>query len=568
MNNMRNSNILNSKYLEYCRRWVEENGFSDLVYDWYKVFDMYKTYEFSIKYLKKEDRIFFGGAYHDQSMLMLARLGYKKIVGMDLDKRIYDEKYFWKIKYYWGNILDTHLPPSFFKAYFALSVIEHLDYIENPLIREILNRLPIPFKGSIIFKKIDAFFKEAKRILKNGGYLVITTDYNDEEFHSFGWHIFNENSIKRIIEIAKNYGFELISDLETKIIDRPVIHENKQYTFIFLVFKLKKQENKRKIREVNIISPMRPNEGITIYSEHLKRRFEEIGIKVNLCKDYKECKKGVPTIFEYETGLLQDIRKLPRNVLIEIHSTVPDILSLFLRLIGARGYGKSSSQVSWPLSIRIKRYVMNFPFMLRNILAFRKYTVLVRANEFGPKNMKYYIMPHILYPDFGIRANPKNICLGSFGFAFPFKNFDKICELAIRLNVPLKLLLSINRSNDVAEKTCRLYANYIKERYGKYKNIKIKIGFFTDEEILRELSECSHIIFAQSETKQTSGSYRFPLQLGIPIIATESFQAKEAQVYRVKSLDEITTEKLKEEFKEPINMDDGFEYLLAILENL
>ena len=176
---------------------------------------------------------------------------------------------------------------------------------------------------------------------------------------------------------------------------------------------------------------------------------------------------------------------------------------------------------------------------------------------------RYFIMPHIAYPDYGIRAHPNGMCIGTFGFLSRNKRFESICDLAIRLNVPAIIVMTINDSSPDAR--IRKYASKIMKKYSTFKNIEISFGFFKEDDILQRLKNCSHIIFNQKNSKiQTSGSYRFLRHLGIPIISTNSFQAIESQVYRVNSLKEITLDYLKET-RAPPNQDDGFRYLLNIL---
>lgn len=180
-------------------------------------------------------------------------------------------------------------------------------------------------------------------------------------------------------------------------------------------------------------------------------------------------------------------------------------------------------------------------------------------------------MPHIAYPKANMEINTNiELKLGSFGFVFKFKNFHKICKLAKKLNIPLILLLSIperkSTGGDKLERERALkLANKIKKKY-QSGTIKIEIGFFDDKYIAKELSNCSHIIFAQKSANQTSGSMRFAIALNKPVIALDSYQAREAQVYRVKRLSNINLGYLSTH-KEPINIDDGLQYLIKILES-
>lgn len=523
-------NILKIETLKSCKIWAEE--VADIIFDEYKVFDMFLSYNFSQMNLNRTDRIFFGGAYQDGTIQLLSKGGYNHLIGMDLKEDIYNQPNYWKIKFYRGNIIDTHMPPNFFKGYFSLSVIEHLDSL-----------------GGNIFTQITKFFQEVVRITQDGGFLILTTDYNNIPMHKKGENIFDKNDINKILDIASKMGFELVSNLDLDIIDKPVSWNGMEYTFIFLAFKLHKMVNFPSPKYVNIISPMVGQDGITIYAENLKKRFEESGIGVNLVATYRDCEKAYPVILEYDPGLFQDLR-VGNHVFIEMHTTR-------LRLRG----------ISYVfLKTRSIKKALKLLNQIRLIKTHKR--ILVRTGDltnkffFGLK--KYSIMPHITYPDSGIRAKPSGLCIGSFGFALPFKHFDKICELAIRLNLPCVLLLSVNNASKEMLKVSTETIKQLKQKYVRNENINIQVGFFRDTEILEHLSVCSHIIFAQDNSWQTSGSYRFPVQLGIPIISTDSFQAREAQVIRVNNLDELDLKKL-ESIKESINLDDGFDYLINII---
>lgn len=525
-------NILNSDILKNCKIWANKN--TDLIFDEYKTFDAFKGYNFAQEYLQKGDRIFFAGAYQDNTLQLLSKSGYYKLVGMDFKEDIYNQPNYWKIKFYRGDIINTHLPSNLFKAYFSLSVIEHLDS-----------------NGGDIFTMIDRFFQETARITQNDGFLVLTTDYNNISIRKKGANIFNKVDILKIIDISSNHGFDLIShlDLDFDINDKPVNWNGYDYTFIFLTFKLHKNIRPVSLDKVNIISPMKKQDGITIYAENLKKRFEQVGIQANLVEDYNKCNISYPTIFEYEPTLLQDI-PFNKNIFIEMHSTRATLKNV----VGAFVYTHSVNKS------------LHFFQNLRFIRAHKNN--IIRSSDLASKfflSLKnYLIMPHIAYPEIGIRANPDDICIGSFGFASPAKNFDQICELTIRLKVKCVLVLTINNSSENWYETSSRTIAQLKERYNKYSNITMHVGFFTDQEILKQLSTCSHIIFAENDSGQTSGSYRFPVQLGIPIIATDTFQARESQVIRVTKLEDIDLQKLQS-FKDSINLEDGFEYLINIL---
>lgn len=523
------SNAFSVNQLEDLEFFANKFG---IVFDRNTTFDIIKSCLFAQANLSKSDRIFFSNAYKNDTLQLICSLGFYRLIGMDTFEDIYDQPNYWKIKFYRGDILETHLPPNLFKAYFAINTIEYLSSQRRN-----------------IYFLIKKFLIEAQRIIDDNGYLIITSTLGDTFIHKNKFTVLGPNNIDYILSTAKSYGFDLISGINFDYIDKPLTKNGVKYTKIFLVFKLHKTILASPTKIVNIISPMAGVDGITIYAENLKIRFEEAGIKVNLVSDYTECDKSYPVIYEYEPSLY---RILPRNknVYIEAHSTDLRIIRIAYLLIKKHSIRKAALLLSQRISL--KRHAR---LMIRS-------RDLVGKFLHGLRN--YYIMPHIAYPDKGIRAHPKGLSIGSFGFALPFKNFDKICDLAIRLNVPCVLLLSVNDASKSGFEISKKTIKKLKEKYEHNENIKIRYGFFSDEEILRYLSNCSHIIFAQEDSSQTSGSYRFPVQLNVPIIATNSFQAKESQVIRVKSLDELDIAKL-EAIRDRINLDDGFEYLLNII---
>ena len=514
----------------------EATKLTPVLYDEYKSFDVVRVSDFVSKYLSFDDYILFAGAYHNASLQMLNAMKFEHLYGFDTngmynEQSLHDEPGYTKIKYFRISIEDTHFASNFFKAIFSLSVIEHLNY-----------------SGGDIFDHIERFMREAGRLLENNGYLVITTDYNDVPRFKKGQNVFDKEGILRIIEIAKQFGFELMSEPSFEIKDKPIHFYHIQYTFIFLTFILHKETRQAALTDVNILAPQNQRDGISIYARMLKKRFEDAGIRAQVYASENEIKNEYPTILEYFSGKLQKLPK-DKKTIIEMHNTPASSIKRFLYYLF-----RNRSLETATFSVRQNRELIH-------------YTLLIKAPEMLTGSLsnvpRYFIMPHIAYPDYGIRAHPNGKCIGTFGFLSRNKRFESICDLAIRLNVPAIIVMTINDLSPYAR--IREYASKIMKKYSSFKNIKISFGFFTEEEVLEQLKNCSHIIFNQKNSKiQTSGSYRFLAQLGIPIISVDSFQAVESRVYRVHSLRDVTMEYL-ESIKEPVNQDDGFRYLLNIL---
>ncbi|HVH14794.1 MAG TPA: class I SAM-dependent methyltransferase, partial [Candidatus Angelobacter sp.] len=245
------------------------------VYDWNKAFDCIN----SIQALKElgigsRDRIISLGAYHDSSLQILDALGYEKLYGIDKNSDIYNNHNYNRIRYFWGNIENTHFPGSFFDCGVCLSVIEH--HVNH-----------------------EDFLSETYRILKPGSPLIVSTDFFPEKIHlAFGnrarqklgrlsWKVFSTNELLDFIDLAGRRGFVPLFDVDElrsyKIRDRPIKHLGVQYTFAFMVFR---RRNEIPVRPrggsgISILLPCNPNEigGISIYSNLLVRRFSKAGIE-------------------------------------------------------------------------------------------------------------------------------------------------------------------------------------------------------------------------------------------------------------------------------------------------
>jgi SAM-dependent methyltransferase len=122
----------------------------------------------------------------------------------------------------YGDITATTFPDDRFDAVTCLSVIEH--------------GVPIP-----------GFLAEAARILRPGGILVISTDFDQDPPDTSGHlaygepvKIFGPDDVRKIVEQAAGLGLELQGDLRLSHAERPV-HWSRtglDFTFIRLTFRL------------------------------------------------------------------------------------------------------------------------------------------------------------------------------------------------------------------------------------------------------------------------------------------------------------------------------------------
>lgn len=93
---------------------------------------------------------------------------------------------------------------------------------------------------------LNAFFREANRLLKPGGLLFVTTDYwhtkiaVESTIQPFGlpWIVFSQTEIEQAIACASSHGLVLDHSVEIPACVEPTVSwYEKQYTFIALVFR-------------------------------------------------------------------------------------------------------------------------------------------------------------------------------------------------------------------------------------------------------------------------------------------------------------------------------------------
>jgi 2-polyprenyl-3-methyl-5-hydroxy-6-metoxy-1,4-benzoquinol methylase len=157
----------------------------------------------------------------------LAALGFKHLYGIDLtikpqiSDRVNPSHKDLPYQLFAGDMTATSFPACSFDIAVSISVIEHgVD--------------------------LNAFFREAQRLLKAGGILFVTTDYwqhklsVDASIQPFGlsWSIFSKPEIQTAIALANQHGFVLEQNLNIPAcVETPVSWYERDYTFIAIVFK-------------------------------------------------------------------------------------------------------------------------------------------------------------------------------------------------------------------------------------------------------------------------------------------------------------------------------------------
>jgi len=312
-----------------------------------------------------------------------------------------------------------------------------------------------------------------------------------------------------------------------------------------LVFHNRKAESRRFVSKIYVYHPNLENDGITEYARHLIYRLRKRGLNVVEGLPQEDENDFVLVEFEEELSLRNKIKKLeelPRNSYVEVHSKTlhklrGDLTYLYHGV--PSHYGLDFSGIPW------------------------------------------YYVPHIAY-EIELPESKKTYDYCSFGFWFRFKHFDRIRKLKGRK----KLVMSFNYKmfdDNFIKDSCRKtlgrpldvicgtplissknFRRLIKLRYSllRFFNVKVVIkDYIPHDELIRELSECKAFIFFHDTDDPSSGSMRLAAALGVPVYAKDNMRAKEAQVIRYRSLDEV--DRLP---KDKVNVDDGLDYILSLIE--
>jgi len=159
-----------------------------------------------------------GGETYSPLVHWLYLYGYRdlRVCNLSFDAPFYQGP----IQYLPQDITDTSFPDGSFDAITCLSVIEHgVD--------------------------VQEFLTEAKRLLRDGGLLVLSTDYWPDGVDSNGvtayglpWDPFDMTDVTELIESAEAAGFRVPSDPDLGATDRPVKWRGMEYTFVVLEFEI------------------------------------------------------------------------------------------------------------------------------------------------------------------------------------------------------------------------------------------------------------------------------------------------------------------------------------------
>ena len=206
----------NLSFLTEKRSLIKRSLLSPKTGDLLKSWDL----ELAISEIKKtfatDAQIIDFGAYGSEIPWCLERLGYRNIHGVDLNPDILNypkNSITWVVEDYY----ESHFEDDSADCITAISVIEH-GYDPIKLIRE------------------------AHRVLKTSGKFVFSFDYWPTKIDTSTEYIFDmtltilsKEEFETLVDLAQDYGFELLGQ-EDELPSVPVIsYNNKDYTFAFVV---------------------------------------------------------------------------------------------------------------------------------------------------------------------------------------------------------------------------------------------------------------------------------------------------------------------------------------------
>jgi SAM-dependent methyltransferase len=190
-----------------------------------KSWDVLRTTDFVSQKVRKTTPILDIGAFASEVPCILHRLGYTRLLGIDLDKKVSLMPSGNGLQYLVADFMGTPFHDESFGAITGISVIEH-GY------------------------KPEALLAEMSRLLMPGGYFIVSFDYWPEKIDTQGilffgmeWMIFSEKDLLAFIEKARSYGLTLSGEIDLKPVESPIRCMEREYTFGWLV--LIKQADRR-----------------------------------------------------------------------------------------------------------------------------------------------------------------------------------------------------------------------------------------------------------------------------------------------------------------------------------
>lgn len=203
------------KVLRRLRLLSTEQEIGDIVKSW----DVLKTAEFAERHVKRDEAVLDIGAFASEIPIILHRLGFSDLSGIDLNRAIMAMPYRDRIHYRVGDFLRTPFADNSFALITAISVIEH-GYCPDELLKEI------------------------SRLLRPGGYFVASFDYWPEKISTEGirifdmdWRIFSGSEVEELVRLAAAYGLHPQGELDLDAEEKPIRCFDRSYTFAWLALK-------------------------------------------------------------------------------------------------------------------------------------------------------------------------------------------------------------------------------------------------------------------------------------------------------------------------------------------
>ncbi|MHB0946175.1 MAG: class I SAM-dependent methyltransferase [Sedimentisphaerales bacterium] len=189
--------------------------------DWLKSWDVFTTVNFLEHHVQKNEPILDIGCYASEVIVILHKLGYSNLTGIDLNSNLQKMPYQKTIRYETANFMNTKFADASFQAITSISVIEH------------------GFDGA-------SLLKEMSRLLKPNGCFIASFDYWPEKIDTTGqnffgmdWKIFSKNEIADFINEAATYNLFPVGAINYTSEDKAIDYWKKQYTFAWLALEKK-----------------------------------------------------------------------------------------------------------------------------------------------------------------------------------------------------------------------------------------------------------------------------------------------------------------------------------------
>lgn len=213
-------------------------------HDSYKSWDTYKMIEI-MKNADKDSFILDIGCKDSPILSMLKKLGFNNLYGCDLLLKPRYNNYFTNIAYSicrrgYKPILDMYDDRRF---KLSIQNLQQTSYQSN--IFDYVTSLSVIEHGI----DIDKYFMEMSRILKNGGFLLTSTDYWPEKIINTKkvWsrdnpdNIFDRNEIDNLIKMGEKYGLNLIEPMDYSYGDKLVHWKDTGLDYTFIFFAMRKE---------------------------------------------------------------------------------------------------------------------------------------------------------------------------------------------------------------------------------------------------------------------------------------------------------------------------------------